>query len=307
MGMARPAVVLVNCARGGELDVVRDALTGWLDTPTLLIGHADLACLPIWLDVRTGVLDVGGRAVWPAVLWVRHASASAIACQVAGLTPLDAAAWSGFFRDVATSADAVLPGNPGPPATAGQLRDAERAGVRTPRTVLTTDSRAGRELLGLAGRVMVKTPDFRLHEPDPRNWLTILDAGQAEGTAARPVVVQEYVAHASELRVYYLNGGICAFQVRKPTPASLWTDPASVTVTRTDCPASAADAVRTLCAAWDLRYGAFDLLVSPAGEPVFLEVNPDGDWLWYERKARWHGVSFMAAVMVRELFVRVAS
>jgi hypothetical protein len=64
--------------------------------------------------------------------------------------------------------------------------------------------------------------------------------------------------------------------------------------------------VRTLCAAWGLRYGAFDLLVTSTGEIVFLEANPDGDWLWFEHKAGWHGVSFLAAVMVRELFLRGA-
>jgi hypothetical protein len=127
------------------------------------------------------------------------------------------------------------------------------------------------------------------------------------GTADHPVVVQEYVAHARELRIYYLDGGICAFAVVKSEPAVMWTDPASVTVTRVDCPPVAAAAVRTLCTAWGLRYGAIDLLVTHTGEVVFLEANPDGDWLWYERKARWHGVSFMAAVMVRELFVRSTS
>ena len=119
--------------------------------------------------------------------------------------------------------------------------------------------------------------------------------------------MQEYVVHARELRVYYLDGGVCAFDVRKRDPASFWTDPASVTVTRVDCPEDAASAVRALCAAWNLVYGAFDLLVTPTGELVFLEANPDGGWLWFESRARWHGVSFMAAVMLRELFVRGTS
>ena len=42
------------------------------------------------------------------------------------------------------------------------------------------------------------------------------------GGAPRPVVVQEYVAHDRELRVYYLNGGICAFQVTTPDPSAFW-------------------------------------------------------------------------------------
>jgi hypothetical protein len=309
----QPVVVLVNCAVGDELTVVHETLSRSLNTPAVLIGQADLASIPITLDLSSGLLSIDGAWIRPAVVWARHSSAGAIAAQgqrTGRLGSLGAAAWAGFLDHVAASTPAALPGST--PAAHGQLADAETLGVRTPRTVVTTDVTAGIRQMG-TGRVIVKTPDFRVFEPDQRNWPAcwpaVLDGGRpADSRAAgHPVVVQEYVPHARELRVYYLNGGICAFEVRKPDPSSPWTDPGSVTVTRADCPGAAAEAVRTLCAAWNLRYGAFDLLLSSSGEPVFLEVNRDGDWLWYERKARWHGVSFMAAVMVRELFVRVTS
>ncbi|MBT2478887.1 hypothetical protein J7E94_11655 [Streptomyces sp. ISL-94] len=313
-------MVLVNCAGGRELEVVRDALTGPLETPTLLIRQDEIPSTPMALDVDTGLLDVAGQRVRPAVVWVRHGSACALLAQArpaGSVTPLQAESWSGFLRQVAAAAAAALPG--GTVVGPGQLVDARRLGVRTPRTVVTNDVPAGAREVG-APVLVVKTPDFRLFEPQPLNWPACLPAvvgreevaqsaaGAGGGPAGgRPVVVQEYVAHSRELRVYHLDGGICAFEVRKPDPSSPLTDPDSVTVTRVDCPGPAAEAVRTLCAAWDLRYGAFDLLVSDTGEPVFLEANPDGDWLWFERKAGWHGVSFMAAVMVRELFVRSTS
>ncbi|MFJ6792996.1 hypothetical protein [Streptomyces sp. NPDC091268] len=307
-----PVVVLVNCAGGRELETVRDALTGPLRTPTVLIRQGDIPSTPMALDVDTGLLEVAGRRVRPAVVWVRHGSACALLAQArpaGSVSPLQARTWSGFLRQVASTAGVALPG--GAVVGPGQLVEARRLGVRTPRTVVTNDVPAGVRDVG-APTVVVKTPDFRLFEPDPHNWSACapLVAGREEAVGAaggvavggRPVVVQEYVAHSRELRVYHLDGGICAFEVAKPDPASLVTDPDKVTVTRVDCPPAAADAVRTLSAAWNLRYGAFDLLVSDAGEPVFLEANPDGDWLWFERKARWHGVSFMAAVMVRHLF-----
>ena len=31
-----------------------------------------------------------------------------------------------------------------------------------------------------------------------------------------------------------------------------------------------------------LRFGAFDLIVTPEGEHVFLELNPNGQWYWVE-------------------------
>jgi hypothetical protein len=291
-------VVLVDCAGGRELAVVHDVLVHALDTPAVLIDPASTA---ISLDVDTGLLTVDGRAVRPAVTWIRHSS-------VYALKALDAAAWSGLLAQVAATATAALPGTA--PAAPGQLADAGRLGVAAPRTVVTSDVAAGVRELGTS-RAIVKTPDFRLFEPDRLAWPeylpAVVDRETAPAGPGRPVVVQEYVAHSRELRVYYLDGGVCAFEVAKPDPASFWTDPGSVTVARVDCPERATTTVRTLCAAWNLRYAAFDLLVAASGEPVFLEANPDGDWLWFEGRARWSGVSFMAAVMVRDLFVRSTS
>jgi hypothetical protein len=313
-GDGKAVVVLVDCAGGRELEVVHDTLTHSLHTPTVLITHADLAAVAMSLDLTTGLLDVDGRRVRPAVVWVRHSSAGAMMAQArpAGVvTPLEATSWSHLLAQLSASTTAALPGSA--PAGPGQLVDAGRLGVKTPHTVLTTDVNAGVRHMGTP-TVIVKNPDFRIFEPDPQNWSACLpavvdrDSVPADRVAGgRPVVVQEYVPHARELRVYFLDGGICAFEVGKSEPSSLWTDPTSVTVTRAGCPEDAETAVRTLCAAWNLRFAAFDLLVSDAGELVFLEANPDGDWLWFERKARWHGVSFMAAVMVRELFVRGTS
>jgi hypothetical protein len=312
----KAVVVLVNCAGGRELEIVADVLAHCLATPTVLIRQADLGSASMALDVGTGVLEIDGRRVRPAVVWIRHASASAMTAHArpaGSLRTLEAESWAGFLEHVAATADAALPG--GSVIGTRQLADAARLGVAVPRTVLATDVVSGvRDLR--SPTVIVKSPDFRLYEADRSTWPghvpSVVDRDAVmEGAvkvdrdgASHPVVVQEYVAHSRELRVYHLDGGICAFEVGKPDPASLWTDPDSVTVSPVVCPAAVAKTVRTLCSAWGLRYGAFDILVPESGEPVFLEANPDGDWLWFESKARWHGVTFMAAVMVRELFVR---
>jgi glutathione synthase/RimK-type ligase-like ATP-grasp enzyme len=33
-----------------------------------------------------------------------------------------------------------------------------------------------------------------------------------------------------------------------------------------------------------LSYGAIDMIVTPEGEFIFLEVNPHGAWLWIENE-----------------------
>ncbi|GAA2479745.1 hypothetical protein [Winogradskya humida] len=303
MVMAEPAVVLFDGAGGAELTGVRDMVTGAFSTPAITIGAGDG---PLSLDVDSGTLTDGGRRVRPAVVWTRHRAPGTLVAHArpaGSMSALAASAWGDFLSEVCAAAATTLPGTA--PAGTAQVRSAGRLGVRVPRTVLSTDVAAAARQLG-TDRVMVKTPDFRLAEPDPRSWAThlpvVLDAPAVKDSGGHPVVVQEYVAHVRELRVYYLHGTVCAFDVGKRNPAATWTDPASVSVTRTDCPGAAAVVVRALAAAWGLRYAAFDLLVTGTGEVVFLEANPDGDWLWYERRARWHGVTFLAAVMLRELF-----
>lgn len=308
---APDAVLLVNGAGGGELTGVQELLDGPLSTPVIALTPGELAAGSATLDPVSGLLEVAGRRVRPAVVWTRHCAPGTLTAQArpaGSVTALDAAARSGFLAQLATAAGVAVPG-PAPLGT-DQLRQARRLGVRTPRTVLTTDIAAGARRLG-AARVIVKTPDFRLAEPDPDRWApclpVVLDATTANGHPGRPVVVQEYLDHVDELRVYHLDGGLCAFRVRQPTPAARWTDPDAVTVTRVSCPPAAAAVVRALATAWGLRFAAFDLLVTAAGEVVLLEANPDGDWLFYQRRAGWAGMSFLAAVMVRALFVQATS
>jgi hypothetical protein len=310
---AARAVVLVDGAGGGELAALAETLSGCLRTPTVLIRREDLASRAFVLEPGRGVLEVDGRALRPAVVWTRHCSAGALGVHggPAGAgDPLAAQAWSGFLRQLEGLAARVLPG----PAPAGpaQLPDAARHGFRVPRTVLTTDVAAAARRID-APRVIVKTPDFRLYTADRGAWPALApvvlerDEARAHVPGARPVVVQEHLANARELRVYYLDQGLCAFEVHAAVPGHMWTRPDAVRVERTACPPAVERAVRRLCAAWGLRYGAFDLLVPDRGAPWFLEANPDGDWLWFERRAGWPAVSFLAAVMVRELYVRSGS
>ena len=301
------AVLLVNSTRGGELRAVRDVLTRSLDTPVVYLDHDDLRTASLALDHASGTLTVEGRRITPIVTWIRHSSASAIIAQARPTHPrtvLDAHCWADLLGQVAGRAAVALPGPA--PTGAGQLHDAQRLGVAVPRTVVGTDVASAAAVLG-ADLIVVKTPDFRLYQPDPADWAPHLPAvgGPEQVGPARtgaPVVVQEYVRHSRELRVYHLDGGLCAFEVTAADPTTRWTDPDEVAVRHVACPPAAADVVRALCAAWGLRYGAFDLLVDARGEVMFLEANPDGDWLYYEHRAGWHGVSFMAAVMVRALF-----
>lgn len=303
---AAPVVVLVDAVGGGELAAVARLLAP-LGTPAVLLGPAELASGAFVLDASAGVFEFEGRVLRPVVAWIRHCGVGTLAARG---DPLKAQAWSGFFKQIAGLAARTLPG--AAPDGITQLSDAARHGFRVPRTTSATDvAAAARHLNAL--KLIIKTPDFRLFTADRDRWPALApvvldrDAALAHPRVDRPVVVQEYLAGARELRVYHLDQALCAFEVRAERPGQIWTDPEAVKVQWVRCPPEAEHAVRRVCTTWGLRYGAFDLLIHEDGSPSFLEVNPDGDWLWYERKAGRPGVSFLAAVMVREMYVRSGS
>lgn len=37
---------------------------------------------------------------------------------------------------------------------------------------------------------------------------------------------------------------------------------------------------------FNLAFGAFDFIVTPENEWIFLEVNPNGQWLWLEKSLK---------------------
>ena len=116
-----------------------------------------------------------------------------------------------------------------------------------------------------------------------------------------PLVVQEYVPHDAEYRIYTARGEIiAAFEVSKTSPEAIWTEPDAVSIHEVKPPAEVAAVATELADRWHLGFGAFDVLAT-AGAPVFLEVNSEGDWRWYERKARTRSVSRSLAVMLRDL------
>lgn len=306
----KPSVLLVDGTGCREFDALRTVLVDAFDVPVIRIAQDDLAGKRVPPECNAMAI-VQEHLTQPTVAWLRHTSPAALSAIVARGVPessLRAATCFRLLRQLSEAAVTALPGSE--PSPAKQLSDAARLGVRVPRTIFTSDVAAAAARLR-SPRVVVKAPGPRWVEPTPGSGHAgppeVLNHGDAwppwAGDAAE-LAVQEYVDHSRELRVYYLQGALCAFEVDKPSPASIWTEPDRVTVTPVACPRELSIVVRLLSRHWALEYGAFDLLVTPDGDPVFLEVNVDGDWLYFEDRATWSGVTFMAAAMVYEQHVR---
>ncbi|XVQ85992.1 hypothetical protein ACQP2K_00700 [Microbispora siamensis] len=313
---AAPCVVLADRAGCAEFAVLQDTLHH-LGVPSVRVDAESVAALRLSATVtggaghdeaiggRTGgVLDLDGRRIAPTVVWARHFSPRAMpASASAAQTLLRAESWHAFVRQLCSLAPSSLPGNR--PGRLEQLAGAAAAGIRVPRTVVTTaPAEAAAAMPGR--RVVVKVVGEHFVETSPGLLTGVLPEIATRAEVLRrpaldyPVIVQEHVEHDAELRVYHVAGAVHAYAVGKRAPDSPWREEAEVTVTPVAAPPAVTDAVRRLASLWGLTYGAFDLLLS-AGEVVFLEVNTDGDWRWFEAKAGGRAVSTAAALAIRTL------
>ncbi|WP_066366080.1 BTAD domain-containing putative transcriptional regulator [Herbidospora mongoliensis] len=287
-----PCVVLADRTGMGEFTGLQRGLRT-LGVPSVRIDAGSVAALTRHED---GSLTIDGRRILPTVTWVRH---FAFQTGQGAHALFRAESWVALVDQVTALSSVRIPDGLDPGRLA-QLDGAAKAGIRVPRTIVTTDP-------GSASfpsrKVVVKALNRHFVEAEPGLLEGVFpEIGDRTAFHSRdvPMIVQEYVEHTAELRVYHVNGEIRAFQVDKPSPAAIWRDEDSVTVTPVAVPSDVAEAVTRLADLWGLRYGAFDFLLTTDG-PVFLEVNPDGDWRWFESKAGVDDISMATLAMVRSL------
>ncbi|MFG1948320.1 RimK family alpha-L-glutamate ligase [Nonomuraea sp. NPDC048826] len=272
-----PCPVFLTPGRDPETDALRAGLRR-LGIPSLRAG----------LGTAVQVTADGPRfdGVTPTVVWVRRLSPrSAPAHPVAAVRRYREDAWRALLSQLDVLGAPVLGLGPGLPR---QLAAARRLGIRTPETVITTRPGADAALLR-SPRVVAKALDSHAVEAAPGLLANAFAQVLPREDALRlprqaPLVLQEYVPHEEELRVYYLLGRIHGFRVVKDSPQALWLGPEGVRVTSRRVPGEVMAAVQRLAEVLGLGYAAFDFLVS-GGEPVFLEANATGDWRWFERGA----------------------
>ena len=298
-----PCVLLLSRSCDAEFTLVQDLLAA-AGVPSVRVNADELASADLRVHLADRTAHVNGRWLAPTVTWVRHFSARAI-------DGTRAPAYDMFVRDSWQAAGGQLGAisgasiSPGRPGILAQLLLAQRHDVAVPQTVITTDPsraqaafRSPRLVIKAAHRHFVEAAPGRLSGVFPA--VVERRALAAGGAAGPPVIVQEFIEHEAELRVYYVDGQVHGFEVRKDSPATPWEDPARLGVKSVVTPPAVESAARLLAAAMSLRYGAFDFLLRDA-VPVFLEVNPDGDWRWAERGARTAAVTLAAARMLTRL------
>ena len=171
-----------------------------------------------------------------------------------------------------------------------QLAEASRAGLKTPDTLISNDpARATTFLDTLADAECAIKPLVAVGVTDEQGYrlplTTTLPRGHSlESLALAPTMLQPYVDKAFELRCVVMGDKIFSAKLDSQADEKSridWRggDPVHEVF---ELPEGVQAAIQRLMESFGLNFASLDMIVTPAGEYVFLELNPNGQWLWLE-------------------------
>jgi hypothetical protein len=204
-----------------------------------------------------------------------------------------------LFQDLwATLELPWLPGRPADVAAAqrkiGQLHRAQAMGLSLPDTLVSNDARAIREfhrrhdgaivskLLATGFMTATKGRHTRYTER-----VTARDLDDAESLRSAPMIYQAFVPKKLEVRATVVGERVFAAAIHSQATNRTRLDWRRYDRGRTPMdvhvlPTEIEECLLRLCRSYRLCYGAIDLILTPDGRYVFLELNPTGQFQWIE-------------------------
>lgn len=165
-----------------------------------------------------------------------------------------------------------------------QLRLAHAVGLLVPPTLITSDPAAARQFFTAHhGNVVAKlqttlTYGMQAQGSLPTRLLRQKDLDALAGLRHCPMMLQRYIPKAYELRIAWVQGRAFVGALDGAKCGVDWRYESTATWQPHALPAPIHAALGRLMSALGLRQGAIDMIVTPPGEYVFLEVNPNGEW-----------------------------
>ncbi len=178
-----------------------------------------------------------------------------------------------------------------------QLRVASRFGLEVPDTLITNDPEAALAFAknhnGVVAVKMLKGNFFIKEGSNIPQFVFTQRVGEEQisrhwnNIRLSPIMVQEYVPKNVELRVTIVGTRVFACTIRSQDSDLTkhdWRkyDFGNVRHELCTLPEEIEQKLISLLRFWNLSYGAIDLVQTPDGRYVFLEINPNGQWGWIE-------------------------
>lgn len=176
---------------------------------------------------------------------------------------------------------------------------AAECGFRVPRTLISQEPDRIREFCGaLDGGVVLKAVTGSPRSPLLAQLVRAEHLERDAPLVAMPTVYQEYVPGEVHLRVNVFGDDVHAVEIR--TRALDWRADLTVPMAAVPLPPDLEERLRAVLRRLGLRMGIVDLKVTPGGEPVWLEVNPQGQFLFLQPLVDVDYLEFFARFLLDE-------
>ncbi|HSK76374.1 MAG TPA: hypothetical protein VLQ45_07920 [Thermoanaerobaculia bacterium] len=184
-----------------------------------------------------------------------------------------------------------------------QLRSAVRVGLAIPETLLSNDPEEIRAFLrkhgGRVAHKLLRPGSWVVHDESGERVERVFGAYTAAVTEDQlpedgvlrlcPGIFQPMLQKDFEIRVACLGDFLVAIRIHSQTKESAATDwrrgQLEIEMEPYDLPREVAEGCRRLLRDLGLVSGSLDFVVAPDGEHIFLEVNPQGQFLFLETRA----------------------
>ena len=191
-----------------------------------------------------------------------------------------------------------------------QLVEASKAGLKIPHTLISNDPDWATTFVeGLGSADCAIKPLLAVGVTDEQGGFrmpltAMLPRGHSLASVAlAPTILQPYVEKAFELRCVVIGEKI--FAARMDTQAneksridSRGGDPDHEIF---ELPGDVEASLHRVMDSFGLNFASLDMIVTPDGDFVFLELNPNGQWLWLEYELGLPLVATMADLLTSDL------
>ena len=175
-----------------------------------------------------------------------------------------------------------------------QLQLAKEIGFEIPSTIITNNPEAVRKFYNTyGGNIVVKTLWQTLIEQDNKVFAMYTKRVNLEmleklnSLHLGPAIFQEKIEKKFELRVIVIGEKIFACEIHSQESERTKEDWRRYDFTNVPhrphaLPLKISNLCITMIKRLGLSFGAFDLILTPDGHYIFLEINPNGQWGWIE-------------------------
>jgi glutathione synthase/RimK-type ligase-like ATP-grasp enzyme len=176
-----------------------------------------------------------------------------------------------------------------------QLSLARESGFHVPNTIITTDRSVLKEFFKQNDQTVVKPiSKGRINYSDNTSKLIFTNIvsrsifAELDNFELTPAIFQEHIDKDYEIRVTVVGENVFGAVVYSQTDMDTVVDwrRKKLQFLKYDVPEDLRNKCIGMLKALGISFGAFDFIRSKSGKYYFLEVNPNGQWVWIENDTR---------------------